>query len=334
MNNPRLTLALDGDGALPPAGRILVIGARGDDDLDILPKERVTVVQGFRPDHDALATRGWRVVPDADDAGADFAAALILLPRSRSQSRGWVAAASHLVAPRGPVWIDGQKTDGVETMLKDIRARLPIAASLSKAHGRIFRFDADPVFDDWREDVFHPAPGFITRPGVFSAEKVDPGSALLAAALPENLTGRVADLGSGWGWLAARILERSGVTELHMIEADYAAHLCAQHNIADYRARFHWADATQFRSESKFDAVVSNPPFHSGRAAEPALGVAFIAAAAGMLTQSGRFFMVANRHLPYEAALARHFGDVREIGGDGAFKLIAASRPSTARPAR
>ncbi|MGB3313259.1 MAG: class I SAM-dependent methyltransferase, partial [Albidovulum sp.] len=334
MNNPRLTLALEGDGALPPSGGILVIGARAGDDLDIMPKERVTIVQGFCPDHDTLAALGWRVVPDIAEAGTGFSAALILLPRSRGQGRGWVAAASNLVAPGGPLWVDGQKTDGVETMLKDVKARVPVTASFSKAHGKIFGFAAAPLFDDWSEEALHPVPGFTTRPGVFSAEKVDPGSAQLAGALPMDLKGRVADLGSGWGWLSARILERPGVTELHLIEADHGAHRCAKANITDPRARFHWADATKFRPEVKFNAVISNPPFHTGRAAEPNLGMAFIAAAAGLLAPSGRFFMVANRHLPYEAVLSKHFGDVREIGGDGAFKLFLASRPATARPGR
>ena len=334
MSNPRIPLALDSADALPVSGQVLVIGARAASDLAPLPKERVTVVQGFRPDHDALAAQGWNVVADLGDTGQGFAAALIFLPRSRGQARGWVAEAACRVAQGGPVWIDGQKTDGVETMLKDIRSRLLVAVAISKAHGKIFRFGAAPVFDDWTEGVLHPAPGFTTRPGVFSAEKVDPGSALLAAALPDDLNGRIADLGSGWGWLSAQVLARPGVTELHLIEADHAAHDSAKQNITDPRAHFHWADVTQFRPGSKFDTVISNPPFHTGRAAEPALGVAFIAAAAGMLVPSGRFFLVANRHLPYEAALARHFGEVREVGGDGAFKLIAASRPATARPAR
>ena len=48
-------------------------------------------------------------------------------------------------------------------------------------------------------------------------------------------------------------------------------------------------------------------------------------AAASLLTGAGRLWMVANRHLPYEAALAEHFGDVAEIGGDNRFKIISAT---------
>ncbi len=330
MAYPRLALALSGADALPAEGRVLVIGAGGG--LAGLPKDRTVVVQGFRPDHDALAAAGWAVVPDIAAAGGGFAAAVVFLPRSRGAARDAVAEAAARVRPGGPVWIDGQKTDGIDTMLKDIRARTAVSAPVAKAHGKIFRFAASAELAGWRAGDIHPAPGFVTRPGVFSAERVDPGSALLAAALPERLPALVADLGAGWGWLGAEVLTRAGVVELHLVEADHAALACARRNLADPRACFHWADATRFRPATRFDAVVMNPPFHAGRAADPSLGAAFIAAAAGMLAPSGRLWMVANRHLPYEPVLARHFREVADIGGDGGFKLLAAARP-VVRPA-
>jgi 16S rRNA (guanine1207-N2)-methyltransferase len=80
------------------------------------------------------------------------------------------------------------------------------------------------------------------------------------------------------------------------------------------------------------DGVVMNPPFHSGRAADPDLGRAFIAAAAGMLTAQGRLWMVANRHLPYEATLTQHFADVTELTGDNRFKILLGARPLSSKP--
>ncbi|OYX44527.1 MAG: MFS transporter [Rhodobacterales bacterium 32-67-9] len=335
MSHPRLSLALQGADALPLSGRVLVLVPGAGTDLSELPVERTVIVQGFRPDHDALAAGGWTVVATVAEAAGEFAAAVVFLPRARGAARALVAEAARRVAPGGAIWIDGQKTDGIDTLLKDIRARTAVSAPTAKAHGKIFRFDAGPHFDDWRAADLHPAPGFVTRPGVFSAEKVDHGSALLAAALPDRLPAKVADLGAGWGWLAAAILARPGVEVLHLVEADRIALDCARRNITDPRAEFHWKDATRFRPDTRVDAVIMNPPFHSGRAAEPALGVAFIAAAAAMLAPSGRLWMVANRHLPYEAVLARHFGEVAEIGGDGGFKLLNAARPvAVPRPRR
>ena len=173
--------------------------------------------------------------------------------------------------------------------------------------------------------------GFVTLPGVFSADGPDRGSVLLAAALPAKLPGRIVDLGAGWGFLARAILARDGVRQLDLVEAEAAALDCARRNVTDLRARFHWADAVSFRPEGVIDAVVCNPPFHVTRAAEPGLGAAFIKAAAAMLHPGGTLWLVANRHLPYGAVLTETFRDVEDIGGDGAFRLVRASRPVRAR---
>ena len=74
-----------------------------------------------------------------------------------------------------------------------------------------------------------------------------------------------------------------------------------------------------------------NPPFHQGRAAEPQIGQAFVSAAARILSPSGGLWMVANRHLPYEAELKTRFVQVTEIGGDARFKLFHAARPIRVR---
>ena len=63
------------------------------------------------------------------------------------------------------------------------------------------------------------------------------------------------------------------------------------------------------------------------RAAEPQIGQAFVTAAARILSPSGGLWMVANRHLPYEAELKTRFAQVTEIGGDARFKLFHAARP-------
>ena len=73
--------------------------------------------------------------------------------------------------------------------------------------------------------------------------------------------------------------------------------------------------------------VVMNPPFHTSRSADPTLGQGFIASAARNLTRNGSLWMVANRHLPYEATLSEVFARVEEVAGDNRFKVFHASRP-------
>jgi hypothetical protein len=50
-------------------GRVLVMRARGDADW-ALGKDRVLAVQGFRPDHDRLAARGFTVAVEPEGLGA------------------------------------------------------------------------------------------------------------------------------------------------------------------------------------------------------------------------------------------------------------------------
>lgn len=327
MKLSRLSTLLEAGDALPETGTILVLGATAETDLSDLPADRLRLVQGFRPDHDALFARGLKVVPTLEEAGQGHAAALVHLPRARAQGRDWVRAACAAVAPGAPVWVDGQKTDGIDSMQRDLRERVELMSNLTKSHGRILRIDAAPAFDDWATGPIEPAPGFVTRAGVFSAEGVDRGSALLAAALPGDLKGRIVELGAGWGWLSAQILARASVKRLDLVEADHAALACARANVTDPRAQFHWADATRFAPELTPETVVMNPPFHQGRAGDPNLGAAFIRAAAAMLPPPGVLWMVANRHLPYESALASAFREVSEQGGDGGFKVIRAAYP-------
>ncbi|CAN0584829.1 unnamed protein product, partial [Ectocarpus sp. 12 AP-2014] len=202
--SPRLTLALEGgELELADEGRILLLHPAADAELNALPNDRLLAVQPFRPDHDALERRGIAVAPALPD-GETFAAAVVFQPRSKDLARALVALAAG--ATDGPVIVDGAKTDGIESLLKDLRRRVDLRGTLSKAHGKIAWFAADqggPGFDDWAE-VTSDVDRFRTRPGVFSADAVDPASALLAEHLPEKLGGHVIDAGAGWGFLSDR----------------------------------------------------------------------------------------------------------------------------------
>lgn len=326
MRSARLDMALKtGALELPPVGRIAVYRPRIGDDLSALPQRRVTVLTGFKPDHDHFAAR-CSVVPEPP-----YAAALVCLPRSREAARALIARAAAEVAPGGWIAVDGQKTDGIDTALKDLRGRVDLSDSLSKAHGKLASFRAGVDLSDWRATP-HQVQGFQTLPGIFSADGPDRGSILLAGALPAKLGGKVADLGAGWGFLAAEIVKRPGVKRVDLVEAEADALDCARVNVTDPRARFHWSDATLWRPETLMDVVVMNPPFHTGRVADPALGAAFIRAARRMLAPSGELWLVANRHLPYDAVLSDCFLTVEDLPGDTGFRVIHATKPRRAKP--
>jgi 16S rRNA (guanine1207-N2)-methyltransferase len=321
----RLTLAFD-EGLTLPEGDISVLRPRAGERFDPLPLARLKLAQGFRPDHDALAQAGWTV----SEMPVAAPIALVCLPRAKAEGLALIAQAVHLGAEL--VLVDGQKTDGIESVLNAVRARVEVLGTVSKAHGKLFWFTPDKTdFSDWRARpcvVSDTGLGdFQTLPGVFSADGIDPGSALLAQHLPEKLPARMADLGAGWGYLSAACLARTGVEVLHLVEAEASALDLARHNIPDPRAQFHWQDACSFALPGPVDGVVMNPPFHTGRKPQPELGLAFIATAARSLGNRGKLWLVANRHLPYEAALASLFSTHEIIAETGAFRVWQAQGP-------
>jgi 16S rRNA (guanine1207-N2)-methyltransferase len=325
MSRERLTLALDA-GWLPAEGRVLGLGTRLEDLPPDFPVERLVAVQDFRPEAEALERAG---IATAAAPEGDFAAALVHAARARDLSRDRLARARAAVGP-GPLVVDGAKTDGIESLLSAVRKRAGVEGVLSKAHGKVFRVPGDD-FGDWICTPAANADGFVTAPGIFSADGIDRGSALLADALPEAMSGAAADFGAGWGYLSHRLLERGGITECHLVEADRRALDCARRNVADVRARFAWADVSAWAAPEPLDHVLCNPPFHVSRRADPDIGRAFLAAAARNLAPRGRLWLVANRQLPYEGDLSALFGQVTELGGDAGFKVILAERPRRKR---
>ena len=326
LSRSRLATALAG--GLPlPEGDVLALRPPAVADLTALPRGRWRIHHGNRPDRDAWAGAGYRI----EDEPGPAAAALVCLPRSKALARGLVALAAAL-APL--VLVDGQREDGIDSLRRDLRERRPGAEGLAQGHGRLLWFAGGAGFEDWAlPGPARGAEGWWTQAGVFAAEGVDRGSALLAAALPARLAARMADLGAGIGVLSRAVLARQGVEALDVVEAERLALDCARLNLPDPRARFRWEDATA-APLGPYDGIVMNPPFHAGaRAAEPGLGRAFIAAAARALAPRGEIWMVANRHLPYEAALAEAFRGWEEVGGDGGFKLLHAREPKVARGA-
>ena len=321
MSQSRLSTAIEDGTLILPDSDIAVLRPTATYDVSPFRRDTVQIVHGFYPDYTAWQSAGYRVATDIPDAKI----AIVVVPRAKALARALVAAAC---AKAELIVIDGQKTDGVDSLFKDCRKRLGDLPSISKGHGRIFWFAASDAFADWAAPPPAKGPhGFFTTAGVFSDGAIDVGSALLADALPAKLPARMADLGAGWGYLAASVFSRDGVVSLDLIEAELLSLDCARLNVADPRVRFHWADATAFTADTLFDGIVMNPPFHVGRASDPSLGQGFIRSAARLLAPHGKLWMVANRHLPYETVLTECFRNVDTIGGNGAFKVFHANRP-------
>ena len=323
---------------LPADGRVLFLRARDGFRLREMARPGWVCEQSFKPFAEALERSGLRLAePDGEDR---FPLVLVLPPRQRDEARALLAQAVLRASPGGIVLVAIPNAEGAKSGESDLARLAGPLQQLSKHKCRVFwtaplHDPVDPaLLDEWLALAApqRNAAGFMSRPGLFAWDRVDAASALLVAHLPTDLVGRVADLGAGYGYLSIQVLAHCpGVSAIDLYEAEARALEPARINLQQAQREsgtpvtfaVHWHDVTQGLPH-RYDAIVSNPPFHQGRADQPELGRAFIDAAADALSPHGRLWLVANRHLPYEATLAARFTEVRTLTTQEGFKVIEA----------
>lgn len=292
----------------------------------------LVLIQGWRPQHDALGAAGMTSRPVLGTGDTGFDTALVRIGRSRVRNLAALAEGLFRLAPGGMLVAAGPNACGPASHARAVGATV----ALSRLHARAFALPRaaappDAELARWRAAAcIAPVPpdGHFAAPGGFAADRIDRGSALLATCLPPDVSGRVADLGAGWGYLTLRLrADCPGVAAIDLYEADHASLEAARLNLPDLpAAAFHWSDVTRGLPRGGYDAIVANPPFHDDRTADSAIGRAFVAAAAAALRPGGRMWMVANRRLPYEQTLRAAFARVATLREADGYKVIAATR--------
>ncbi len=270
---------------------------------------------------------GSMAIEALEDASLD--AITLLAPPGVLERRFVLAHALRVLAPGGRLTALAPKDKGGSRLSKELEAFGCDVIETARRHHRICETERPAALVGLDDAIAEGAPrlvpelGLWSQPGVFSWDRVDPGSALLAKTLPK-LSGDGADLGCGVGWLAHPLLREPKIKSLVLIDIDRRAIDAARHNVDDPRADIRWADARGELGLEGLDFVVMNPPFHQGGIEDHGLGFAFIVAARRVLRRSGALWMVANRHLPYEAKLGELFKTVTPRADKSGFKVIEA----------
>jgi 16S rRNA (guanine1207-N2)-methyltransferase len=318
-------------------GRGIFLRARAGQALLQMLLPGLVCEQTFKSDANALQAAGC-VLAGPDDTQR-YPLVLVLPPRQRDEARALLARALDKVQPAGRIVACAANTEGARSLEADLAQLCGPLTTVSKHKCRVFwsgpmRAGDSTLCAQWRAlDAIRPiaAGRFVSRPGVFAWDRIDVGSALLVEQLPRTLRGRVADLGAGFGYLAAELAARcNAITALDLYEAEQRALDLARLNLASCEARialgYHWHDVTSGLPQD-YDVIVTNPPFHvSSGSSRPDIGRRFIAAAAQALRRGGRLWLVANRHLAYENTLTAAGLQTRMVVQRHGYKIIEAVR--------
>lgn len=172
---------------------------------------------------------------------------------------------------------------------------------------------------------------FETDSGVFSRLELDRGTEVLLNALPETVTGRVLDMGCGYGALGVSVAKANHGCTLTMADINERAVSLAAEN-----AKRNGVEAETLQSDGfvklagrTFDLIATNPPIRAGKQVIYRL----FADGAKALAEGGAMILVIRKQQGAPSAktyLETLFGQVRIIERSGGFWVLWCETPLAA----
>jgi 16S rRNA (guanine1207-N2)-methyltransferase len=314
-----------------PAGAAVFLNARYHPFLEKMRSGGLHLQQHFKPCAQELEQRGFKTSPDFTDMQVSMVFAM--LPKNAIEARYFVACGLRTLKPQGIIAIAAANDAGGARLkkilqhfgLEDVHEHSKNKARMAWAQRTDIKQDVlDAALKEGSAQPVQDG-AFQSMPGLFSWDRGDRGSRMLAKYLPAELKGSGADFGCGYGWLARHVLQHcAGIESLACVDADTrAVELCRINLKQHAHVSCAWMDLTQ-QSPGQFDWIVMNPPFHEGRDADAGIGRDFIATAARSLKKGGRLWMVANAKLSYEDMLEKSFSSCARQCEEEGFKVFGA----------
>lgn len=268
-----------------------------------------------------------------------FETVVAWLPKGKAhQALTWAQAADQ-VAPGGQLLVVGHNKEGIKSAGRGLKRFFTEVEKLeSVRHCAVIR--ASNPCEDLEDRAAAQAPhrwtlpdalgGFtvVALPGVFSADALDPGTALLLENLPETFGGgRLLDVGCGAGILSVACALRDSRLTLDAVDVDAlaleSARLTAAASGLEDRVRI--APSDVYRDVvGRYDWILSNPPFHRGQRQDLQLSRRFVEEAPAHLRPHGTLMLVCNRFLPYPTWMDATFGSASMVADDGAYRVWSA----------
>ncbi|MGE5507567.1 MAG: class I SAM-dependent methyltransferase [Chitinophagales bacterium] len=169
---------------------------------------------------------------------------------------------------------------------------------------------------------------FTTDAGVFGKRRLDPGTRLLLESVVPPESGKVLDLGCGWGAIGTIIARRAPgcrvvLTDINRRAVDLARENLARNGVRNAEVR--QGDALAPVAGEEFDLILTNPPVRAGKAVIHSM----IEAAAQRLKAGGRFVAVVGNKQgadSYREKVRQVFGNATDLGKGGGYRVIQGER--------
>ncbi|APE30070.1 16S rRNA methyltransferase [Halomonas aestuarii] len=267
--------------------------------------------------------------------------AVLFWPKSHALGEWWLLWLCAHLPPGTPLQLVGENQGGIKRVLKVLAAlglgcrKVDSARRCGLYATRLARVGLDP--DEAWTSFEAEGLRLVSHPGVFGHGKLDDGTRLLlgqlSGALGEgpdemrgDMLGDVLDMGCGDGILAAWLARRGArvtAVDVNGFAVEATRRTLEANGLAGETLA---SDVYSALGERRFDAIISNPPFHQERAIDYGPAGRLIREAPEHLKPGGQLLLVANAFLPYPDLLTRAFGGFETLADDRRFRVYRAVR--------
>ncbi len=315
-------------------GRLLLAGLPADDLLGTLPDAHGWCWHAG--DHNALSGRfGQRSHFGTQAPEGDFDAAVLFLPKSRELANYLLNALASRLGGK-TLFLVGEKRGGIEGAAKQLQALGKPRKLDSARHCQLWQVTIDnaPAAVDLhslaqRYELALPDGPLtvISLPGVFSHGRLDRGTALLLEHIDGLPQGHVLDFGCGAGVVGASLKRRYPQSQLTLLDVDAFAAASSRMTLLANGLDGEVITGDGIDAAPLYlDAIVSNPPFHTGVHTNYQASENLLKKSAEHLKKGGELRIVANSFLRYQPLIETHLGACRTRAEGQGFKIYQAIR--------
>jgi 16S rRNA (guanine1207-N2)-methyltransferase len=160
-------------------------------------------------------------------------------------------------------------------------------------------------------------------PGVFAYEGLDAGTALLLSCIPDSRGLRVLDIGCGYGAIGI-FVGLLGAAHVDLVDSNRLAVAAAHENLTrcTIPGEALASDVLDAVAGRRYDLILSNPPFHVGKAVSYEIAEAFVQQGRTLLAPRGRMLLVANRFIRHDRLLSAAFGNCETLADNGRYWVL------------
>lgn len=259
---------------------------------------------------------------------------LIFLPKAKQETLYLLANLTPHLQQGASIILVGEKKCGIKSadaLLASYSSRINTidsARHCSILHAELDQsvktFTQSQWVKTYRLNINNTELQICSLPGVFSYGELDKGSELLLQNLPDNMSGTALDFGCGAGVIACYILKKHPQLTVDLVDINAFALASAKLSLQSNKLEGNVFPSNVFSEvKEKYNILLSNPPFHSGKKTDYTAAETFINQSTKHLKLNGKLSIVANKFLNYEALLFKAFSNLTIEQENNKFKVLS-----------